>query len=67
MSRRDCWYRIAPATACARFQFRNSVRVFTGADGPRLASHALKSRFIPYLNATVHWLSLPLACSAPAQ
>jgi hypothetical protein len=27
------------------FHWRNSVSVFTGAEGPRVASHLLKSRF----------------------
>ena len=67
MSKRDCWYLIAPALACARFQSRCSFSVLTGADGPSDASHALKSRFMPYLKLIEQFASLPLACSAPEQ
>src|SRR5262249_60484846 len=61
MSSWDWPYLTAPADACARFHWRNSVSVFTGAVGPRLASHLLKSRFIPYLKTTEHPASLPFA------
>src|SRR2546426_799765 len=52
MSRFDWPNRIAPPLVCAMFHCRSSVSVFTGADGPSVASHLLKSRFIPYLSAT---------------
>ena len=52
---------------CVMFHCRSSVSVFTGADGPRLFSHRLKSRFIPYLKFTEQFASLPFACSAPEQ
>src|SRR5262245_63316730 len=65
MSSCDCPYLSAPACACARFHWRNSVRVFTGAVGPRLASHLLKSRFIPYLKTTEQPASMPFAQPVP--
>ena len=67
MSRRDWPNVIALALACARFHCRSSVSVLTGADAPRLLSHRLKSRFIPYLKFTEQPWSLPLAWSAPEQ
>ena len=41
------------------------MSVFTGADGPRLASQALKSRFIPYLKLTEHLRPYPCPDSRP--
>ena len=56
---------IAPAFWWATFHWRSSVSVFTGAFGPSVASHALKSRFIPYLNTIEQSASLPFALSRP--
>src|SRR2546430_10681113 len=67
MSSCDCPYLSAPALACARFQWRSSVSDFTGAAGPRLASHLLKSRFMPYLKTTEHPASAPFGPSVPRQ
>jgi hypothetical protein len=67
MSSRDWPKRIDPAFACARFHARSSVSDLTGALSPRLASHALKSRFMPYLKFTVQSASPPFLCSAPWQ
>ena len=43
------------------FQIRRSVSVLTGVDAPRLASHLLKSRFMPYLKTIEQSLSRPRA------
>ena len=51
----------------ARLKSRSSVSVLTGALGPSERSHALKSRFMPYLNTTEQALSLALAPTAPEQ
>ncbi len=56
---------MAPALWCATFHWRSSVSVFTGAFGPSVASHALKSRFIPYLKTIEQSASLPFALSRP--
>ena len=58
-------YLMAPARWCATFHSRSSVSVFTGAAAPSDASHALKSRFMPYLNTTEQSASLPFALSRP--
>ena len=67
MSRFDWPYFSEPAFLCAVFQSRSSVSDFTGADGPSDASHLLKSRFMPYLNAIEQSLSPPRALLAPEQ
>jgi hypothetical protein len=67
MSRFDCPYFNAPAFLCAVFHSRSSVSDATGADGPSDESHALKSRFIPYLNVIEQFSSLPRALAAPEQ
>ena len=67
MSSCDWPYLIAPRDTCAVLQLRKSVSVFNGAAGPSDASHALKSRFIPYLNTIEQFASLPRALSAPEQ
>ena len=54
MSSRDWPYLIAPAFSWARFHWRSAVSDSTGADGPSVFNQRLKSRFIPYLNATEH-------------
>src|SRR5882724_1710430 len=43
------------------------MRLLTGALGPSDCSHALKSRFIPYLNVTEQLASVALAPGAPEQ
>ena len=48
LSRLACAYLIALRLACAVLNARSSASVFTGAAGPSEASHALKSRFMPY-------------------
>ena len=48
-----------PAASCARFQARSSSSVFTGAEAPSDASHALKSRFMPYLKTIEQSSSRP--------
>ena len=67
MSKRDCPYLAAPASAWSRFHWRSSVSVVTGASGPRLSSQALKSRLAPYLKFTEQRWSEPFAWCAPAQ
>src|SRR5262249_50063475 len=52
---------------CAELNVRSSVRVLTGALDPSEASHALNSRFIPYLKTTEQFESLPLRPGAPEQ
>ena len=49
------------------FHARSSVSVLTGADAPSVLSQALKSRFMPYLNTTEQFASLPFAPSTPEQ
>src|ERR1041385_1670431 len=56
---------MAPAVVWVMFHWRSSVSDFTGADGPRVASHALKSRFIPYFRTTEQSLSFPLELLTP--
>src|SRR6185436_1571073 len=53
--------------ACARFHSLKAVRDATGAELSNDASHALKSRFIPYFNTTEQPLSRPFAFSLPLQ
>src|SRR6185503_5932884 len=60
-----CPYFNVPADWCARFHSRSAVNDFTGARSPSDASHALKSRFMPYLNTTEQSSSRPLASSGP--
>src|SRR5919204_5389524 len=67
MSRFDCPYLMAPAFVWVMFHWRSSVSVLTGADGPSVASHLLKSRFIPYFRITEQSASLPLASFTPEQ
>ncbi len=67
MSSRAWPYLMAPARWWATFHRRNSASVFTGAAAPSEASHALKSRFMPYLNTTEQSASFPFALSSPPQ
>src|SRR5262245_41528717 len=60
-------YLSAPAVACARLHWRSSVSDFTGAVGPRLASHLLTSRFMTYLKTTEQPASIPFGPSVPLQ
>ena len=48
------------------FHSRSIVSVLTGTPLPNVASHALKSRFIPYLNTIEQFASSPFALSSPA-
>ena len=50
---------------CVMFNSRSSVSVLTGAEGPRVASHALKSRFMPYFKTMEQSASLPFALFSP--
>src|SRR6266508_2595510 len=67
MSRFDCPYLSAPALVCVRFHWRSSVSVLTGAEGPSVASHLLKSRLMPYLKLTEQSASFPFASLQPEQ
>src|SRR5215471_15197495 len=50
---------MAFARVCDRLNTRRSVSDLIGADAPSVASHALKSRFMPYLSTDVHVASWP--------
>jgi hypothetical protein len=60
-------YFSVPNASCARFQSRSAASVFTGARFLRDVSHALKSRFMPYLSTTEQSSSPPLASLGPLQ
>src|SRR5581483_8831788 len=67
MSSSDCPYFMEPAAVWERLNFRSSASDLTGADGPKVASHLLKSRFMPYLNTIEQFSSCPLASLAAEQ
>src|SRR5207247_9392038 len=56
---------MSPAVVGLMFHWRSPVSVFTGADGPSVCSHLLKSRFMPYLRITEQSASLPFASLTP--
>src|SRR6185369_265527 len=63
----DWPYLIAPALACFVLNSRSSVSDLSGAAAPSDFSHALKSRFMPYLKTIEQSSSLPLPAFAPEQ
>src|SRR5437868_1062007 len=67
MSRLPCPYLSVPAFSCFRFHSRSCVSVLIGEASPRLASQALKSRFIPYFSPIAQSVSFPRRFSSPEQ
>ena len=65
MSSNDWPYLIAPRGALARLNQRSSDSVLNGAAFPSEASHALKSRFMPYVKSVEQFALRPLRSSTP--